>query len=110
MSPQPVPESLDGFHVEQITREEAEPIIMKYEWLGTMNSFPVATYGLRSPSGELHGVACFGRWIKSNVPTAAKLLQQTQQSLSHWSVEPASITHTLTRPLSSLLALAVRCT
>lgn len=66
MSPQPVPSSLEGFFVEEITREEAEPIIMKYEWLGTMNSFPVATYGLRSPSGELYGVACFGRGNGTN--------------------------------------------
>lgn len=51
--------SLRGCWVEPITREEAESIILKYEWLGTMGR-GVAAYGLRAPGGELLGTAVFG--------------------------------------------------
>lgn len=64
--PRPAPSSLAGFTVEAITKEQAEPIILEYEWLGTLNSFPVAHYGLIAPDGELHGVACFGRGNGTN--------------------------------------------
>jgi hypothetical protein len=45
-------------HVRAITKREAESIILKYEWLGTMGR-GVATYGLDSPMGLL-GAAVFG--------------------------------------------------
>ena len=64
--PRPIPKSLHGFEIIQITKEQAEPIILKYEWLGTINRFPVAYYGLFSPFGEIHGVACFGRGNGTN--------------------------------------------
>jgi hypothetical protein len=52
--------STSGCRVEAITRAEAEQIILRYEWLGTMGRASVATYGLRAPDGELIGAAVFG--------------------------------------------------
>lgn len=55
---QPV-RSLDGYTVELISRAAAQPIILKYEWLGTMGQ--TSTFvGLFSPARELEGVVCFG--------------------------------------------------
>jgi hypothetical protein len=59
-NPRPVMRSMAGCWVSQITREQAESIIFKYEWLGTMPSVSRAHYGLFSPDGELIGVTCFG--------------------------------------------------
>lgn len=50
--------SLDGARVEHISRAEAESVILKYEWLGTMAQATRACYGLKL-NGELLGVACF---------------------------------------------------
>src|ERR1700730_10687346 len=59
--PRPQLVSLDGFRVRQITRDQAESVILKYEWLGTMNR-PLACYGLFSPDSDaVLGVACFGK-------------------------------------------------
>jgi hypothetical protein len=58
--PRPVQTSLDGCRVEEISRSEAESIILVYEWLGTMPTAGQAFYGLKSPENELLGVACFG--------------------------------------------------
>ena len=69
-----MPDSLAGFTVREIKKHEAEPIILKYEWLGTMNRFPVAFYGLIAPDGDIHGVACFGR---GNGTNAGKLTTST---------------------------------
>lgn len=59
---------LDGYTVKQITREQAETIILKYEWLAgdPMNKSPMgrgisACYGLFSPEGELMGANCLGK-------------------------------------------------
>src|SRR5664279_373513 len=59
--------SLDGAVVERITREEAESIILKYEWLAAdpRNNAPMgrgiqAFYGLRL-NGELIGANCLGK-------------------------------------------------
>lgn len=57
--PRPQMRSLAGCWVEPISRDDAERIILKYEWLGTMGR-SVATYGLRGPGGELLGTAVFG--------------------------------------------------
>ena len=51
--------STQGCWVEAITREEAEPFILRYEWLGTLGRC-LATYGMRAPDGELIGVSVFG--------------------------------------------------
>ena len=51
--------SLDGCTVEVIEEREARPIILRYEWLGTVGVPSVCT-GLREPQGELIGVALFG--------------------------------------------------
>lgn len=51
--------SLSGFGVETITSNDARPLIMKYEWLGTVGR-STTFVGLVSPRRELCGVACFG--------------------------------------------------
>lgn len=58
---EPIPqmESMAGCYVEEISRHEAETIILRYEWLGTLGR-AVATYGLRSSDGTLLGTAVFG--------------------------------------------------
>jgi hypothetical protein len=58
--PRPALTNTDGCVVAEITRVEAEPFIVRYEWLGTMSTVTRATYGMRSPSGELIGAAVFG--------------------------------------------------
>lgn len=57
--PRPQMTSLAGCWVEPITRADAESVILRYEWLGTMGR-GVATYGLRGPGGVLLGAAVFG--------------------------------------------------
>ena len=51
--------TLEGCTVEQIPFAEAKAIITRYEWLGSMPTGTRACYGLRTPSGELAGVAVF---------------------------------------------------
>jgi len=51
--------SLDGAVVEKITKSEAEALILKNEWLGTLGTGAVAFYGLKV-AGELLGAAAFG--------------------------------------------------
>ena len=57
--PRMVPPTLAGYCVELISRAEARPVIMNYEWLGTLGKSTVFV-GLLSPSREIEGVACFG--------------------------------------------------
>jgi hypothetical protein len=57
--PRPSAATLDGYTIETISREEARPIIMRYEWLGTMGR-PKVIVGLLSPTRGIEGVACFG--------------------------------------------------
>ncbi len=66
MNPRPAMESMAGCWVSQITRQQAEEVIFRYEWLGTMPSVPRAHYGLFSPDGELIGVTCFGNGPGTN--------------------------------------------
>jgi hypothetical protein len=58
--PQPKIKSLDGARVVEVTNEEAAKIILKYEWLGTMASGTIASFGLML-NDELLGVGCFGK-------------------------------------------------
>ena len=58
--PRPPLTSTQGCVVETIPRAEAEPFILRYEWLGTMSTNTRATYGMRAPDGELIGAAVFG--------------------------------------------------
>jgi hypothetical protein len=51
--------SLDQFFVDPITREQAKPIILKYEWLANIGRADHFV-GLFSPERVLIGVACFG--------------------------------------------------
>lgn len=64
--PRSAPDSLSGFYIKEITKQEAEPIIYTYEWLGTMPLITAFCYGLFSPDDDLHGVACFGRGMGTN--------------------------------------------
>ena len=57
--PRPPLPSTDGCVVEVISYAETKPFILRHEWLGTMGN-STATYGLRSPGGELIGAAVFG--------------------------------------------------
>lgn len=63
LNPRPPLPSLDGCTVRAIQAAQARPIILKYEWLGTMGR-AAACYGLFSPTNELLGVSCFG-WPSS---------------------------------------------
>jgi hypothetical protein len=51
--------SLVGYTIQSITRAQARPLILRYEWLGNVGR-SVIYVGLFSPYGELQGVACFG--------------------------------------------------
>lgn len=55
--------NLRGCKVERITREQAEKVILRYEWLGTMGR-GVANYGLIGANGDVLGAAVFG-WPSS---------------------------------------------
>ena len=57
--PRPTMATLKGCTVEQIPYAEAKAIVTRYEWLGTMPPGARACYGLRTPNGELAGVAVF---------------------------------------------------
>jgi hypothetical protein len=57
--PRPIMASLEGCAVERIPFTEAKAIITRYEWLGTMPASSKACYGLKTPHGELVGVAAF---------------------------------------------------
>src|SRR5271155_10325 len=58
--PHPLILSLDGARTVKISNEQAAEIILKYEWLGTMASGTIASYGLML-NEELLGVVCFGK-------------------------------------------------
>ncbi len=51
--------SLDGCYVKTIERGEAEPVILKFEWLGDIGHAHTFV-GLYTADHELLGVACFG--------------------------------------------------
>jgi hypothetical protein len=51
---------LAGYTVREITKDEAETIILKYEWLQSMGRGVEACYGLFSPEGELMGANALG--------------------------------------------------
>jgi len=57
--PRPAAPSLAGYSIAAISRAEALPLILRYEWLGTLGR---ATFfaGLLSSKGELEGAVCFG--------------------------------------------------
>ena len=57
--PQTKISSLRGYSVETVDKSIAEPLILRYEWLGTLGSATIFI-GLFSPERELHGVVCFG--------------------------------------------------
>lgn len=52
--------SLDGCYVSMIERDQAEPVILKFEWLGDMGNTSNKYVGLFTAEHELIGVACFG--------------------------------------------------
>jgi hypothetical protein len=58
-TPRPQGVSLDRYSVETISRQDARPIILQYEWLGSIGR-SIHFVGLFSPCRELEGVACFG--------------------------------------------------
>ncbi len=46
--------------VQAIKREDAQPIILRYEWLHSMPQVGRAYYGLFRPDGKIIGAICFG--------------------------------------------------
>ncbi len=52
---------LEGYTVREITRDEAESIILKYEWLQSMGRGVQACFGLFSAEGELMGANALGK-------------------------------------------------
>ena len=57
--PRPLMATLEGCTVERIPFAEAKAIIPRHEWLGSMPPGTRACYGLKTPDGELAGVAVF---------------------------------------------------
>lgn len=57
--PRAVLPNLDGAFVQRITSKQAKPIILRYEWLGTMGRTKLC-YGLFTNDKSLIGVALFG--------------------------------------------------
>ena len=51
---------LAGCAVARVPPAEARPLVERHEWLGALNTVPIAIYGLLAPSGELLDVASFG--------------------------------------------------
>lgn len=51
--------SLNGYSIEIISREQATPLILKYEWLGNVGRAK-HFIGLFSRTRKLHGAVCFG--------------------------------------------------
>lgn len=58
-APCAVAASLEGFAVETVSRHDAAPLILRYEWLRNMGRATLFI-GLVSPQRALHGVVCFG--------------------------------------------------
>ena len=58
--------SLEGYSVETISRLAATPLILRYEWLGTLGRSTFFV-GLLSPGRDLQGAACFGYGPSGNI-------------------------------------------
>ena len=57
--PRPQMATPEDCTVEPVSFAEAKALILRYEWLGTMPPGARACYGLKTPDGELAGVAVF---------------------------------------------------
>jgi hypothetical protein len=66
-APRAAASSLADYAVQPITRADAVPLILRYEWLGTVGAATLFI-GLLSPQGELEGAACFGWGAASGRP------------------------------------------
>jgi hypothetical protein len=64
--PRPISGSLAGYSVETVSRLDAQPIIDRYEWLGTMGNTTIFV-ALVAPDREIHGVSCFGHGPSGNL-------------------------------------------
>lgn len=82
--------TLAGAYVSQITREQAESVILVYEWLGTMPKVTRACYGLFTADADLIGVAIFGNGGGSNARNlcgeerAGKAICLERGACVHW--------------------------
>ena len=83
--------TLQGYSVETISRLEAMPIILHYEWLRTLGRSTIFI-GLLSPEREIHGVACFGYGpaggIRNLIGTPALCLERG--ACVHWAPRNAA--------------------
>jgi hypothetical protein len=57
--PREISPSLSGYSVEAIGKLQARPLILRYEWLGTLGRSKLFV-GLFSPGRDLQGAVCFG--------------------------------------------------
>src|SRR5262249_12095719 len=90
-APRPIAASLDGYKVVLIPREDALPLIRRYEWLGTLGQASLFV-GLVAPTGGIEGVACFGNGpvssIRAIVGTPALCLERG--ACVHWAPKNAA--------------------
>jgi hypothetical protein len=100
LDPRPQMVSLEGSKVERVSFAEARAIIVRCEWLRSMPSGTRACYGLRTPSGELAGVAVFAAnpGQKAAMCAAASIAKRRSASRA----APASIGRRRTQPASDL--------
>jgi len=78
--------NLDGCTVSPVTRAQAKPIILRYEWLGTLGRAKV-WYGLHAPDGELLGVVGFGGTAPRDLPGSIIL---ERGACVHWAPKNAA--------------------
>jgi hypothetical protein len=71
--------TLAGCYVEEVTTGEARQLILRYEWLAKMPVRPAASYGLKTATGALLGVAVFG-WTGS--PQSRDICGKDNRSLA----------------------------
>lgn len=85
----PIPADFSSAEVREISIAEAKPLILQYEWLGTLGSSRRA-FGLFF-DGELAGVECFGATAGSNTAAsvcgpehAAKVMTLVRGACANW--------------------------
>jgi len=76
--------SLAGARVERITTDEAESIILRYEWLRSMGPATSASYGLRI-GDELLGVLASAASVETSEKFVSGIPRQRQMN---WPLKP----------------------
>lgn len=97
--------TLAGCYVERVSTSEARQLILRYEWLGTMPVRPAASYGLKTATGALLGVAVFG-WTGS--PQSRDICGRDNRSLAICLERGACVPDAPDNAASFLVSRAVR--